>query len=195
MWISQRRQGVKFPSGADAPLEVVSGLYYWRTEPVWPDMPASCIRGVSIGWSVNYMGPSLNLIQRNVPQSNVTWPNKSNVVTVTVFGNVYEEKYTADIRGVASVLPPVLPTQIDRRTPGKHLENTSTSSSWRHRHASLGAAVPAFCVNSWRFVFNAEMLRSVWITIGGELANRGCGFYVSSPVWMGLMTLQYMTVV
>ena len=35
------------------------------------------------------MGP---LIKRNLPQSNVTGPNKSYVVTVTVFGNLYEEK-------------------------------------------------------------------------------------------------------
>ena len=34
----------------------------------------------------------LNLIKRNFPQSNVARPNKSKVVTVTVFGNFYEEK-------------------------------------------------------------------------------------------------------
>ena len=32
-------------------------------------------------------------------------------------------------------------------------------------YASLGAAAPAFCVNSQWFIYNAEMLRSVWITI------------------------------
>ena len=58
----------------------------------------------------NYTGPSRNKIKRNVPQRNVTWPNKSNVMTVTVFGNLYEEKDTTDIRGEASVLPPVLLT-------------------------------------------------------------------------------------
>ena len=33
-------------------------------------------------------GPSLKLIKRNYPQSNVTWPNKRDVATVTVFGNI-----------------------------------------------------------------------------------------------------------
>ena len=41
---------------------------------------------MSIGWSVNCIGPSLNLIKKNVPQSNFTGPNSGNVVTVTVFG-------------------------------------------------------------------------------------------------------------
>ena len=46
----------------------------------------------------------------------MTGPNKcssnvvSNVVTVTVFGNFYEEKNVADICGEASVLPPALTT-------------------------------------------------------------------------------------
>ena len=56
-------------------------------------------------------------------------------------------------------------------------------------HTSLGSAVLTFCVNSRRFVFKAELLLSVWITIDGELANCGCGFFASSPVWMGLMVL------
>ena len=43
-------------------------------------------------------------------QSNVTWPNKSYIVTVTVFGNLCEEKSTAVIRGEVSVLPPVRAT-------------------------------------------------------------------------------------
>ena len=43
----------------------------------------------------------LNLIKRNFPQSNVARPNKSKV-TVTVFGNFYEEKNT--------VSPPTSPT-------------------------------------------------------------------------------------
>ena len=47
------------------------------TEPVAMDEPAVCIQGVSI-WRVesgNNTGPSLNLIKRNVPQSNLTEPN------------------------------------------------------------------------------------------------------------------------
>ena len=52
VWISRRQQEVKFHSGADSPLEVVSGPYYWWTEPVWMDKPALRIEGVSIGWSV-----------------------------------------------------------------------------------------------------------------------------------------------
>ena len=42
----------------------------------------------------------------------MTGPNKSNVVTVTVFGNLYEEKNTSDIRGEASVLLSVLLTVL-----------------------------------------------------------------------------------
>ena len=53
-------------------------------------------------------GESFTLIQRNFPQSNLTWPNKSNVVTV--FDSFYEGKNTTAVRGEASVLPPVLPT-------------------------------------------------------------------------------------
>ena len=44
------------------------------------------MEGMSIGWSVNCRGPSLNLIKKNVPQSKVTEPKKGNVVTV--FGNL-----------------------------------------------------------------------------------------------------------
>ena len=87
-----RRRGLKFRSSADPPLEVVPGPYYWRTEPVWMDKPASRIEGDSIGWSINYTGSSLNLIQRNVQQSKVTCPNNSNVVTVTVCGNLHKER-------------------------------------------------------------------------------------------------------
>ena len=65
------------------------------------------IEGVSIRWSDYYTGPSLNKTKRNVPQSNITLPNKSNVVTVTV--NLYEEK--KNICGEAPVLLPVLPTR------------------------------------------------------------------------------------
>ena len=69
---------------------------------------------------------------------------------------------------------------------GEHRGNTLKKHQCYHhnvyRHASLGAAAPAFCENSWWFIFKAKLL----ITIGGELANRGCGFYASSPVWMGL---------
>ena len=66
VWILQRWRGVIICSGTDTPLEVVQ--------------------------SDNCTGPSLNLIKRNFPQSNVTWPNKGNVVTVTVFDNLYEKK-------------------------------------------------------------------------------------------------------
>ena len=34
VWMSQRQQGVKLRSGADAPLEVVSEAQCWRNEPV-----------------------------------------------------------------------------------------------------------------------------------------------------------------
>ena len=102
-------EGWNFTPGDDTPLELVSRGHYWRTELVWTDKPAVCIKGVSIRQSDNCTGPSLNLIKRNVPQSNVTEPNNSNVVTVTVFGNLGEEKkihrYTW-----RSVCPPACPT-------------------------------------------------------------------------------------
>ena len=59
--------------------------------------------GVLIGQFDNYTGPFNSLNKENVPQSNVTRPDKSNVVTVTVFGNLYEEQNTADIPGEVSV--------------------------------------------------------------------------------------------
>ena len=71
------------------------------------------------------------------------------------------------------------------RLTGGHGVTPWTSSPWRVTHASLGATAPASCVNSRLFVYKAEMLCSVWITIIRELANRSC-FYASSPVWMGL---------
>ena len=62
--------------------------------------------------SKDFIFALINLIERNIPQSNVTEPNKGNVLTVTVFGN--EEKNLAAVCGEASVLlsvlPPVLPT-------------------------------------------------------------------------------------
>ena len=68
------------------------------------DKLASRIEGVSVGRSVNYTGPSLNLIQRNVVVVNV--------VTVTVFGNLNEAQNTTDIREEASVLLSVLPSVL-----------------------------------------------------------------------------------
>ena len=78
-------------SGTDKPLEVVSEVQYWWTEPVWLEKPAARIKGALIRWSDNCTGPSLNKIKRNFPQ-NFRWPNKCNEVTVTVFANLYEEK-------------------------------------------------------------------------------------------------------
>ena len=79
-------------------------------------------------------------------------------------------------------------SQFDWGAPGKHLTSHRHHHHDMYRHASLGAAASAFWLNSWRFTFKAEMLRSVWITIGGELANHRSGIYASSPVWMGLLT-------
>ena len=45
--------------------------------------------------SDNLTVPPLKKIQGNVPQSNVTGPNNSNVVSVHVSGNLYEEKKVA----------------------------------------------------------------------------------------------------
>ena len=49
------------------PLEVVSGPYYQRTEPMWMDKPAAWSEGVSIAQSDNYTDPSLNLIKQKFP--------------------------------------------------------------------------------------------------------------------------------
>ena len=80
---------------------------------------------MSIGQSDNCTGPSLNYIKTNVPQSNFTWRNKSNLVTVTVFGKLYKEKNTTDICGEASVLlsvlPPVVPTLVKFLSEKQHL--------------------------------------------------------------------------
>ena len=58
-------------------------------------------------------GPLLNLINRNVPQSNVTEPNKSNVVIVTVFGKFYEEKDTTDTVDEKKISATVSPPDRD----------------------------------------------------------------------------------
>ena len=110
----------------------MSQLFIWR----------GCVQ------SDDCTGPSLNLINRNVPQSNVTEPNKSNVVTVPVFGNLYEEKDTTHIveKCPSSRLSYRLLTTF---LPEKQL---SPAKNFTHRvfvmNSSLGAAAPAFCVNS-----------------------------------------------
>ena len=76
VWKFQMQRVLKFGSGADPPLEVVSGPYYWRTKPVWTDKPVAWSGGVSIIQTDNCTDPSLNLIKRNFPQINVTGPNK-----------------------------------------------------------------------------------------------------------------------
>ena len=93
VWISWRRRGVKFCSSADPLLEVVWEAHYRWTEPVWTDQLASRIKGVSIVQSDNDTGPSID---------------ESNVITVTVFGNLYEEKKSHSCTWW-SVRPPVCP--------------------------------------------------------------------------------------
>ena len=53
---------------------------------------------------------SLNNLKRNDPQSNISGPNNSSVVTGSVFGSLYEEKNTTVIHGEVSVTPSVLLT-------------------------------------------------------------------------------------
>ena len=43
----QMWRGVKFCSGADSPLDVVSGPHYWWTAPVWTDNPEVRSRGLT----------------------------------------------------------------------------------------------------------------------------------------------------
>ena len=74
--------------------------------------------------------------------------------------------------------------RLTRRTRGNTLIKHLCHHHDVYRHASLGAGAPAFCMNSQQFVYKAELL---WFSIGGDLANRGWGFYASSPVWMGLV--------
>ena len=120
LWKFQRRQGVKFCSGTDPFLEVVSGPRYWWT--------AARSRGMSIAQSDNW----LKLMKRNFPQSIVTWPNKSNVVAVTVFGNLDEENkyHSCSWRSFhPPVCPPTRPTDISakkrRLSPAKHFNSPS----------------------------------------------------------------------
>ena len=44
-----------------------------------------------------------------------------------------------------------------------------------YRHVSLGVAAQLSVWITWRFVFIPAVLRSVWMTNGGELTNRCCG--------------------
>ena len=125
VWKFQMRPGVIFRSSADPPLEVVSGLYYWWTEPVWMDKSAVQNVDVSVWQSDNCTGPSLNLIKRNFPQSNVTCPNNSNVVTVFNFVSLYEEKNTTAVGGEASILLSVLPIVLPTH---RHISARKTAS-------------------------------------------------------------------
>ena len=87
-----------------------SAPYYWWTKTASTDKPVAWSGRCVDPTSVNYTGPSLNLIQRNVPQSNVTWSNNSNVVTVTVtvWQLVWGKKYSRYMW--RSVRPPACPT-------------------------------------------------------------------------------------
>ena len=116
---------VKFHSGADPPLETVSGPYYWWTEPVWTDKPAAWSGGVSIIQFDNW----LKLIKRNFAQSNITWPNKSNVVTVTVFANLgYMRKKTQQLyveKRLSSRRPTNSSPEKQRLSPAKNFNSRS----------------------------------------------------------------------
>ena len=114
-------------------MEVVSGPHYWWTKPVSMDKPAARSRGLLIWQSDTCTSPSINLIKRNFPQSNVTWPNKSNIVTVTFFGNLYEEKefHSCTRRSVG---PPNRPTDSSSQFCPK--------ISVRHRQRTLTHWVP-----------------------------------------------------
>ena len=87
-----------------------------------------------------------------------------------------------------------VPASEGARLTGGHRGNTFKTHRCHHHDmyhfASLGATAPALHVNSRQFVFKAEMLCSLWITIGGQLANRRSGVYASSPLWMGLLFLE-----
>ena len=80
-------------------------------------------------------------------------------------GSALSTKTSVNFPPENSLCPREWGSQIDRgdtrETPWKH----TMPSLWLVHHASLGAAAPASCVNSQRFVFKAEMLRSVRITI------------------------------
>ena len=70
------------------------------------------MEGVSIWWSVNCTDPSLNLIQRNVPQNNISAMRLS-----------WQNNFTSE--------DSLRRFWLTGETPGKPLENTHTSSSWR----------------------------------------------------------------
>lgn len=81
-----------------------TGTQYWGSGPVWMVKAVVQSGVVSVWWCGNYICPSLNKIKRKVPQSNVTGPNISNVVTGSVFFNLYKEKNTAVILWKVSVI-------------------------------------------------------------------------------------------
>ena len=81
--------GVKFHSGADTPLEVVSEAQCWQT--CWSDGVHSLI--------IKQIIHSSQKKKRNFPQSNITGPNKSNILIVTVITTV-----------TWSICPPTWPT-------------------------------------------------------------------------------------
>ena len=146
----------------------MSQLFIWR----------GCVQ------SDDCTGPSLNLINRNVPQSNVTEPNKSNVVTVTVFGNLYEEKDTTDIvekcpssrlsyRLLATFLP-----EKQRLSPAKNFNSPSVPDG-KKKSLWPSALRTETSVNFRKTASVPQRRLSVWIH-SGELANRFCGFHASS---------------
>ena len=132
MWISRRRWGVKCISGSDTPPEVVSGLCYWWAEPVWMDKLAAWSRGL---WSDTWLTAQVlhpTWYREISHKVTLTWPNKSNVVIVTLFGNSYVEKNTADIRGEASVLSPVRKTaSVNSKNFNSPSDCDENKSLWR----------------------------------------------------------------
>ena len=58
--------------------------------------------------------------------------------------------------------------RLTRMTRGNNLIKHRHHHHDMYRNASLGAAAPAFCVNSRRFVYKAELLRIIhhWRRIG-----------------------------
>ena len=78
--------------------QVVKEAQHGQTVSVWMDKPAARRALVWIWWcsqSDNYTGPSLNKIKRNVPQSKVTGPNNSNMLTCSVWPFIWGTKYSS----------------------------------------------------------------------------------------------------
>ena len=113
--------------------------------------------------------------RRNVPQSNITWPNKRNVVIVTVFGNLYEENNKRE-----SVLPHVLPTL--RHISGQKTASDNSNKTLTHQVFVMKInhcdRQPSRLRIQWTF---PQKTASVWKWVSVDRNTSWCS---QLPVWI-----------